>query len=90
MAGYQVSRSVLDSKAAQAVLNLRGSFREVENIAGWLANNPVVEGDDPLVTVYEYTEDEAYILRIFFESMNNVRISNASIFEIGRKLTGLE
>jgi hypothetical protein len=77
-------------KAAQTVLMLRQSFENVEAISAWLANHPN-GGTDPLTQdPYGYTADEAYILRLFFETMESVRTENSSTFEIGRKITGLE
>ncbi len=90
--GYDVSKGTLDMKAAQAVLMLRQSFDEVEAISVWLANHPSNGTDpDPLtIDPFGYTTDEAYVLRSFFETMETVRTSNAAIFEMGRKITGLE
>jgi len=88
--GYNVDKGTLDMKAASTVLQLRQAFDNVEAIAAWLDNHPSVGAEDPLITDFGYNSDEAYVLRSFFETMESVRTSNASMFEIGRKMTGLE
>lgn len=89
--GLEVDKNVLNLKIAQTVLKLRDSFDDVEAVAKWLANHPVVETVDPLTNEpYNYTADEAYALRLFFETFDNVRTSNTSTFDVGRKMTGLE
>lgn len=89
--GYEVNSSVLNSKVAEAVIDLREAFENVETIAKWLTNHPNVEGSDPLTSApFNYTADEAYALRVYFENFETVRIANAANFDIGRKMTGLE
>lgn len=90
MAGLEVTRQILDMKAADAVLSLRDSLRKVESIAKWLANNPVVDTTDPLVANFGYTSDEAYLIRVTFEQLETIRLNNLSLSETARKLTGLE
>jgi hypothetical protein len=87
--GFDVSKATLDQKAAQAVIAVRSAFDKVENVAKWLANHPS-DGTDPLVELFGYTVDEAYVLRVFFETLDSVRVVNSSTFDLGRKLTGLE
>jgi hypothetical protein len=88
--GYNVDKGTLDMKAASTVLQLRQAFDNVEAIAAWLANHPDGGSNDPLLNDFGYSADEAYVLRNFFETMENVRTANASTFETGRKMTGLE
>jgi 4-hydroxy-3-methylbut-2-en-1-yl diphosphate synthase IspG/GcpE len=88
--GLEVTKQVLDVKAAQAVLKLRAAFEDTEDIAKWLSNHPVVEGVDPLISDFGYTTDEAYILRFYFESFDAIRINNGNVIDVGRKITGLE
>jgi hypothetical protein len=88
--GYEVSKPVLDSKAAQALLQLREAFENVEAVSKFLANNPSDGQVEPLVTVYGYTVDEAYSLRLVFETFETIRINSLPTFEIARKVTGLE
>lgn len=90
MAGVEVSRYTIDAKSIDIVLSLRMAFDKVESFAKWLANNPVVEGADPLVATFNYTADEAYLIRVTFEQLEVIRTTNASTFETARKLTGLE
>lgn len=89
MFGYNIDQTLVTSKAMQAVHSLRTSFELVETYAAWLANIPVVNDVDPLIAVYGFTTDEAYTMRFFFETMENVRTSNETAFDIGRKITGL-
>lgn len=88
--GYDVNKNVIDMKSAGAVIALRSAFEKVEIMAEWLADNPSDGTNDPLVTTYGYTVDEAYALRVFFETFNTIRINNESMFDVGRKMTGLE
>ncbi|PIM65876.1 hypothetical protein CTU88_46580 [Streptomyces sp. JV178] len=89
--GFEVSKQVLDTKAAQAVLGLREAFDVVETIAEWLANHPVIDAVDPLTTEpFGYSADEAYALRFYFGTFNGVKNANTNAFNAGRKMTGLE
>lgn len=89
MAGYPVDQAVLSTKAAEAVLAMRNAFRKVEVFAGWLSDNPA-PGPDPLTTQYGFSVDEAYVIRLYFETMLSVKNENQVTLDIGRKLTGLE
>lgn len=88
--GLDVNKQVLDMKAAQAVLELRAALDKTEAIAKWLANHPVVSGTDPLIADFGYTADEAYVLRLYFESVDGIRTNNSNLIDTGRKMTGLE
>lgn len=93
MAGMQVDRFMLDSKAADAVLDLRRAFDKVEHIAKWLTNNPAkpaADGGDPLISEFGYSEDDAYVVRVVFQNFDTVRVDNANNFDIASKLTGLD
>lgn len=87
--GYEVNKGILDMKVAQAAQELRHAFSMAESIAAWLANNPN-SGTDPLISKFGYTEDEAYLIRAYFEGVETIRINNQSLAAMGRKLTGLE
>ncbi len=89
--GLEVTKPVLDMTAATAVLDLRKALDKHEAIATWLANHPVVEGVDPLTSdPYNYTTDEAYALRLYFEGVEAIRVANPTLISVGRKMTGLE
>lgn len=88
--GLEVNKGILDIKAAQAVLEMRSALDKTEAIAKWLANHPVVNTEDPLVIDFGYTADEAYALRLYFESVDAIRTNNTTLIDIGRKMTGLE
>ena len=88
--GLEVTKQVLDMKAAQAVLELRSALDKTEAITAWLANHPVVEGTDPLIADFGYTTDEAYALRMYFEGVDAIRVNNPNLISTGRKMTGLE
>lgn len=91
MLGIEVNRNVLNTKVAQAIVGLREAFEEVETINKWLTNHSPIEGTDPLTLgEYGFTDDEVYALRVYFETFDAVRIANASTFDTGRKMTGLE
>jgi hypothetical protein len=90
MLGYYVDKGTIDQKSGQAVLTLRQGFDQVQNVTKFLANHPKVNNVDPLVSEFGYTADEAYVLRLFFETMDQLRTANAATFDIGRKITGLE
>lgn len=88
--GYEVNKQVLDAKLAQASLMVRHAFDQVESVAKWLINHPVANAVDPLVEEFGYSVDEAYAVRIYFETLDGVRTANTSTFDTGRKMTGLE
>jgi hypothetical protein len=89
--GIEVTKPVLDSKMAQAVIAMRAALEKVETIQAWLANHPVVDGVDPLVEEpFDYNVDEAYAIRLYFGSVDSIRTNNVNISDIGRKMTGLE
>lgn len=93
MLGYPVDPNSLNMKAYQIALDLRTVFSKVDQVAGWLADHPVVNNTDPLTAEpYNYTQDEAYLLRVYFEGWEDVRTSQGTteLFTKGRKLTGLE
>lgn len=88
--GIEVGKTALDSKMAQAVLAVRAALERVEAVQAWLANHPV-DGIDPLTEdPFNYTEDEAYAARLYFGTVDGLRISNVAMADLGRKMTGLE
>lgn len=90
--GFDVTKQALDAKVAQAALQLRSAFEKIETITKWLANHPNNGTDpDPLtLDPFLYSADEAYAMRLYFETFDSVRTANASTFDTGRKMTGLE
>jgi hypothetical protein len=88
--GLNVDKPTFDMKAAQAVLELRSALDKHEAIAAWLVNRPVADGVDPLVSEFGYDADEAYAIRLYFEGVENIRVSNSNLTTVGRKFTGLE
>jgi hypothetical protein len=88
--GLEVSKQGLDMSVAQAVLDLRRALDKHESIAAWLANHPKTETNEPLVSEFGYTDDEAYALRMYFEGVDAIRINNPNLIAVGRKMTGLE
>lgn len=89
--GIEVTPQMLNAKAAQAVIAVRTALEKVETIQAWLANQPVVDNVDPLTEApFNYTVDEAYAMRLYFGTVDNIRTSNPSISDAGRKMTGLE
>lgn len=88
--GLNVDKPTFDMKAAQAVLELRSALDKHEAIAAWLTNRPVVNGVDPLTADFGYDADEAYAIRLYFEGVENIRVSNDNLTTVGRKFTGLE
>lgn len=89
--GFDVTKQMLDQKAAQAVIAVRAALERVEAIQSWLANHPVVDNVDPLTAEpFSYSADEAYALRLYFGTVDGIRTSNQTISDVGRKMTGLE
>lgn len=89
--GYEVNKGTLDMKVADAVMSVRNALDKVEAVAAWLANHPAVDSVDPLTEPpFGYTADEAYVIRVYFESVESLRVNNQNISDIGRKMTGLE
>lgn len=88
--GLEVNKATVNMKSAQAVLEMRSALEKTEAIAKWLGNQPVVNAVDPLIAEFGFTVDEAYILRLYFESVDAIRTNNITLFDTGRKMTGLE
>lgn len=89
--GREVNKSILDTRVAEAVLALREAMEDSESIAKWLANNPVHEGVDPLtLDPFMYSVDEAYLVRLYFEQVEALRVANQNLADLGRKMTGLD
>lgn len=89
--GIEVTKQMLDGRAAQAVIAVRSALEKVEGIQAWLANHPVVDNVDPLTQdPFNYTEDEAYAMRYYFGTVDGIRTGNQTIADVGRKMTGLE
>lgn len=89
-AGYEVTKSDLDVKVAEAVLALRTAFDKVETVQAWLVNKPEVNGVDPLTEApFSYTVDEVYLIRLVFGDFDYMRLNAATALANGRKLTGL-
>ena len=88
--GFNVTPDMLNTKVAQAALQLRHAFENIETIKVWLDNHPD-GGTDPLTQEpFNYTADDAYAMRLFFQNWNQIRMDNAANFDLGRKMTGLE
>ena len=90
--GFDVTKQMLDAKVAQAALQLRSAFEHIDTINSWLENHPVPNGTaDPLtLEPFGYTSDEAYAMRVYFQTFSTLREDNAATFDVGRKMTGLE
>jgi hypothetical protein len=89
--GFNVTKDMLDNKAAQAVMAMRSALEKIQAIQAWLANQPDVDGVDPLTSApFGYSADEAYALRLYFGTVDGMRTANAATSELGRKMTGLE
>jgi len=74
--GLEVNRPILNTKAAEAVLQLRSALDKTEAIAKWLLTMQVVNGVDPLLAEpFNYNEDEAYVLRSYFEGVDALRVA---------------
>lgn len=89
MAGYTVSKDMLNQSAGDSVLALRTAFAQAGSITSFLADHPVADGVDPLVAHYEFSEDEAYLFRVVFERLGVLRDDAAPTMELARKFTGL-
>lgn len=90
MIGSEVQSYTINQKASSTAVALRDVFFRIETIAEWLELHPKVNGvDDPLLT-YGFTEDEVSLLRQYFTGMNDLRLANQALFDLGRRLTGLE
>lgn len=89
--GIEVTKQMLDGKVAQTVVAVRSALEKVASVQAWLANHPVVDNVDPLTQEpFGYTEDEAYAMRMYFGTVDQIRVNNANISDVGRKMTGLE
>lgn len=90
MIGNEVQSYTINQKAAFAAVDIRNAFLKVETINEWLALHPKVDGQEDPLTSLGFTEDEISLLRQYFEQMDQIRVSNKSVFDLGRRLTGLE
>jgi len=91
MAGLEVSRQGIDQKIGASLLTLRSGLDQCETVAIWLSNTPVSNtGEDPLVTIFGYDDDEAYLIRLVFQEISALRTAAAALDSNARKLTGLE
>jgi hypothetical protein len=91
VAGLEVSRQGIDQKIGSSLLTLRAGLDQCETVAIWLANTPAPSPEeDPLVVDFEYSEDEAYLIRLVFQQISDLRTSAAALDANARKLTGLE
>lgn len=90
MAGATVTRADIDYAAVQAVLLLREALATTERLANFLADLAPVDDVDALIAEYEYTEDEAYLLRSVFQQFGSLSAAAAPTFLYARELTGLQ
>lgn len=89
--GYDVSKYILDTRAGQAVIQLREAFENVEAVVAYLGNHPrPADQPDPLIALHGYTEAEAYTLRVVFEDLGAKKTALQPTFDIARQITGLE
>lgn len=94
MAGLEVHRGLLDLKAAEAVLAIRDAMKKIDAIVKFLGFIPnVADTPDPLtLEPFNYTGDEAYLIRVVFQEFGTLSASvdlNATL-DSARQLTGLE
>lgn len=89
-AGFKVSRDLLDARAGEVARDLQRVLTRAEQIHLWLIDQPVVDGADPLVSEFGYTEDEAYLLRSTFTDLTGLASAEDSVLVRTRKLSGLE
>lgn len=94
MPGFDVSRSLIDMRAGEACRDLRDALAKTQRMAAWLADQPRTDPDDPttdpLVAVHGYTADDAYLLRVTFERLDQMRVDAADTLALTRKITGLD
>lgn len=98
MAGFEVTKGLIDQKAGEAVVRLRDAFDLIEILSVFLSNVPS-SGGDGLETIYGFSPDDAYLLRLTFEKLNALRLAayahggpnndEPSAFDYGNKFTGL-
>lgn len=73
MAGYDVSRALIDQKAAEAVAAMRETLERVRTLRAFLVDHPGYDDTSLLVTQYGYTPDEAYLLHATFQELDTAR-----------------
>ena len=93
--GYTVSRATIDTKAAQACVELRNAFDHCHVIANWLNLYPIPTsgpntGVDPIIAMFSYSTDEAADLRTVFAGFDASRTSLAYNFSVAQNITGLD
>lgn len=90
MAGNEVFKNLLDMRIPEVVVGLREAYRNADHIQGWLIDNPVVDGVDPLTDAsknFGYSEDEAQMIRHVFMRIEASELSD--ILVEARRFTGL-
>lgn len=92
MAGIPVNRTTLDSRIGTTIIALRDAFEQADHINQFLVNNPVTgtPAVDPLCSVYNYTADEAYAIRLVFQNFAADYTAQASNFQTASQMTGLD
>ena len=91
MVGQYINKGMIDQMSSQTIINMRNAMVAMEYLIQWMAMNPVVNGEDMLVTNTEdfgYTIAEAAQIRAYFSGMDAVFTNNAAAFNAGRGFTG--
>lgn len=94
MAGLEVTRPMLDQKAAEAVLSLRHVYEKIQTMNAFLNNIHADDPDGDLMTKsqedggFGYTADEAYLIRTLFQGLDGLAVQ--PLLAQGSALTGLQ
>ena len=86
----EVTKQVVEAKAAEAILLLRHAFGKVKVFRDWLADNPGYDADSYLVKELGFDEGMAYSLHLVFDELDSARIDLAPTMAVARKFTALE
>lgn len=94
MAGFVVTRQVVDQRVGSSVLRLRDAFEDVEKAAVWLAATPDVD-----LEALGYTSGEVAVIKSAFLALDKLRrVAYAqdvqeqpdNFFHFGNQLTGVQ
>jgi hypothetical protein len=83
----------MDLRLGEAALAIRDAFDKVDNIYNFCQNNPSgadPETTDPLIVEFGYTADEAYLVRVTFETLKSLKTNNDGLVTNLSKMTGLD
>lgn len=88
--GYWSDRNTLDQRLGEAAYAFNNAINRIETISSWLALYPINGSDDPLVSQFNYTADEAGYIRAFVEGVHALQTSDPQLFSLSMRMSGIQ